>query len=112
MNVATVEHPPLLRHSTTATKLDIQMPSSSSPPRKLVNSVPEFMQIQLNRVDASRPKSCIEYSSHATSLTSINAANNINQCIEDDKERRFSNESIEISDRKKVCEFDLNRRKF
>lgn len=102
--MATVESPPLLRHSTTATKLDIQTPSSSSPPRKLVNSVPEFMQIQLNRVDTSRPKSCIEYSSHASStLTLMNATSaNHHTSIEDDKERRFSNESIEISDRKKV----------
>lgn len=73
LNVATVENPPLLRHSTTATKLDLQVPSSS-PPKKIVSGVPEFMQIQLNRVDASRPKSCIEYSSSATSIASNNNA--------------------------------------
>lgn len=96
LNVATVENPPLLRNSMTTSKLDI--PLSSSPPKKLVSNVPEFMQIQLNRVDAARPKSCyIEYSSSASStITPIVPA-------EDDKERRFSNESIEISDKKKVA---------
>lgn len=105
--MATVENPPLLRHSTTATKLDLQMPSSMSPPRRLVNSVPEFMQIQLNRVDTARPKSCIEYSSHASTLISNNVMDANHATVEDDKERRFSNESIEISDRKKVCTFAL-----
>lgn len=73
LNMATVENPPLLRHSTTA-KLDLQVPSSSSPPKKIVSEIPEFMQIQLNRVDASRPKSCIEYSSSPASNTSNNNA--------------------------------------
>lgn len=72
LNVAMIENPPLLRHSTTA-KLDLQVPSLS-PPKKIVSKIPEFMQIQLNRVDASRPKSCIEYSSSATSLASNNNA--------------------------------------
>lgn len=103
LNIATVENPPLLRHSTTTSKLDLQTPSTS-PPKKLMNNVPEFMQIQLNRVDQSRPKSCIEYSSHTSaSLTSVNNSNVNNTPVEDDKERRFSNESIEISDKKKVC---------
>lgn len=75
LNIATVENPPLLRHSTTATKLDLQVPSSS-PPKKIISDIPEFMQIQLNRVDASRPKSCIEYSS--TVVASTNANNNNN----------------------------------
>lgn len=74
LNVATVENPPLLRHSTTATKLDLQMPSSS-PPKKIASDIPEFMQIQLNRVDASRPKSCIEYTSGQTSIATT--ANNV-----------------------------------
>ncbi|XP_055317166.1 bromodomain-containing protein DDB_G0270170 isoform X2 [Sitodiplosis mosellana] len=104
LNVATVENPPLLRHSTTATKLDLQVPSSS-PPKKIISDIPEFMQIQLNRVDASRPKSCIEYSS--TIVSSAVASNNNNATAssgpnEEDKERRFSNESIEISDKKKA----------
>lgn len=73
LNVATCENPPLLRHSTTAAKLDLQVPSLS-PPKKIVSKIPEFMQIQLNRVDASRPKSCIEYSSSATSIASNNNA--------------------------------------
>lgn len=73
LNIATVENPPLLRHSTTATKLDLQMPSSS-PPKKIVSDVPEFMQIQLNRVDATRPKSCIEYSSNQATITTVNNA--------------------------------------
>lgn len=73
LNVATIENPPLLRHSTTAAKLDLQVPSLS-PPKKIVSKLPEFMQIQLNRVDASRPKSCIEYSSSATSIGSNNNA--------------------------------------
>lgn len=73
LNVAMIENPPLLRHSTTAAKLDLQVPSLS-PPKKIVSKLPEFMQIQLNRVDASRPKSCIEYSSSATSLASNNNA--------------------------------------
>lgn len=77
LNIATVENPPLLRHSTTA-KLDLQVPSSSSPPKKISSEIPEFMQVQLNRVDASRPKSCIEYSSNATSKTSINATVRLN----------------------------------
>lgn len=75
LNIATVENPPLLRHSTTATKLDLQVPSSS-PPKKIISDIPEFMQIQLNRVDASRPKSCIEYSSTAMSSTNANNNNN------------------------------------
>lgn len=59
LNFATIENPPLLRHSTTATKLDLQVPSSSSPPqKKIITDIPEFMQIQLNRVDGGRPKSC------------------------------------------------------
>ncbi|XP_031629728.1 putative uncharacterized protein DDB_G0282133 isoform X3 [Contarinia nasturtii] len=106
MNVATIDNPPLIRHSTTATKLDLQVPSSSSssssPPHKKISAdIPEFMQIQLNRVDASRPKSCIEYlSSAATPNDNVTASN---ASIEEDKERRFSNESIEISDKKKVA---------
>lgn len=77
LNVATVENPPLLRHSTTATKLDLQVPSSS-PPKRIISEVPEFMQIQLNRVDASRPKSCIEYSSTVLSSPAVSNNNNNN----------------------------------
>lgn len=73
LNMATVENPPLLRHSTTATKLDLQVPSSS-PPKKIISDIPEFMQIQLNRVDPSRPKSCIEYLSCTASITPVNNA--------------------------------------
>lgn len=99
LNMATVENPPLLRHSTTATKLEVP---SSSPPKKITSNVPEFMQIQLNRVDASRPKSCIEYSASATSIASNNNATTTSTSNDEDKERRFSNESIEISDKKKA----------
>lgn len=77
LNVATVENPPLLRHSTTATKLDLQVPSSS-PPKRIISDIPEFMQIQLNRVDASRPKSCIEYSSTVLSSAAVSNNNNNN----------------------------------
>lgn len=75
-NIATVENPPLLRHSTTATRLDIQEPSSP-PPKKIISNIPEFVQIQLNRVDACRPKSCIEYSSTNTTNTTNTFNNNV-----------------------------------
>lgn len=90
LNTASVEHPPLIRHSMTATKLDI--PLSALPKKNEI--VPEFMQIQLNRIDANRPKSYGEYTSNTGTATTTN---------DDDKERRFSNESIEISDKKKVA---------
>lgn len=92
LNFAMVENPPLVRHSMTATKLDIPIvPMSRS---SVIDKVPEFMQIQLNRIDGTRPKSFVEYSSAGTGTPTHN---------DDDKERRFSNESIEISDKKKVA---------
>lgn len=93
LNIATCESPPLLRSSVTTSKLDIP------PAKKVTSNVPEFMQIQLNRVDG-RTKSYIEYSSSAPSATSSTTTIQTN---DDDKERRFSNESIEISDKKKVA---------
>lgn len=93
LNFATVENPPIVRHSMTATKLDIPVVASSR--NGVSEKVPEFMQIQLNRIDGTRPKSFIEYSSSASAGTPTHN--------DDDKERRFSNESIEISDKKKVA---------
>lgn len=95
LNTVKIENPPLLRHSTTTSKLDFSTVSPLSS-RKTSAHVPEFMRIQLNRiVDGSRPKSCIEYSSNSLKITP-------NGTNDDDKERRFSSESIEISDRKKT----------
>lgn len=92
LNFASVENPPLVRHSMTATKLEIPVVPMSR--TVVTDKVPEFMQIQLNRIDGTRPKSFIEYSSVSTGTPTHN---------DDDKERRFSNESIEISDKKKVA---------
>lgn len=92
LNFASIENPPLVRHSMTATKLDIPVVPMSR--TGVTEKVPEFMQIQLNRIDGNRPKSFIDYSSVSTGTPAHN---------DDDKERRFSNESIEISDKKKVA---------
>lgn len=78
----------------------------SSPPTKTKLSpdtsddgkVPEFMKIQLNRIDAARPKSShVVLSKNAKETDAI-----------DTKERRFSNESVEISESKTVTSPIIN----
>lgn len=114
LNFASVENPPLLRHSMTATKLEIRTPASPQPKKTATSSenMPEFMNIQLNRIDSSRPKSCIEYSSRISTNSSsatppVPKSNSVGE-NDEEKERRFSNESIEISDKKRVLSLSAN----
>lgn len=62
---------------------------------KQTDGVPEFMKIQLNRVDSTRPKSHVVLSKNAKE-TEV-------------KERRFSNENVEITETKPPLPPDVRR---
>ncbi|XP_062559355.1 bromodomain-containing protein DDB_G0280777 isoform X2 [Armigeres subalbatus] len=74
-------------------------------PQLLTNNVPEFMKIQLNRVDTPRSKSTVVLST-ATPLSSTSStpppspALPLSVADESIKTRRFSNENIEITESK------------
>lgn len=80
--------------STTSSPLTPSSPSKTklSPDACEAGKVPEFMKIQLNRIDAARPKSSHVVLSKNTKDADVPK--------DDVKERRFSNESVEISDTK------------
>lgn len=79
--------------SSTSSSSTPSSPSSStktklSPDTCDDGKVPEFMKIQLNRIDAARPKSShVVLSKNAKETDAVEA-----------KERRFSNESVEIAE--------------
>lgn len=58
--------------------------SASTFEKSTKTNVPEFLKIQLNRIDPARPKSHVVLSKNAKEI--------------DNKERRFSNENVEISE--------------
>lgn len=60
--------------------------SASTFEKSTKTNVPEFMKIQLNRIDPARPKSHVVLSKNAKEI--------------ENKERRFSNENVEISESK------------
>lgn len=60
--------------------------SASTFEKSTKTNVPEFMKIQLNRIDPVRPKSHVVLSKNAKEI--------------ENKERRFSNENVEISESK------------
>lgn len=60
--------------------------SASTFEKSTKTNVPEFMKIQLNRIDPARPKSFVVLSKNAKEI--------------ENKERRFSNENVEISESK------------
>lgn len=60
--------------------------SASTFEKSKKTNVPEFMKIQLNRIDPARPKSHVVLSKNAKEI--------------ENKERRFSNENVEISESK------------
>lgn len=86
-----------LDKDTSSSTSSPSTPSSPSTKSKLSpdtcddnGKVPEFMKIQLNRIDAVRPKSShVVLSKNAKESDGVEA-----------KERRFSNESVEITDTK------------
>ncbi|XP_062716959.1 putative mediator of RNA polymerase II transcription subunit 24 isoform X3 [Aedes albopictus] len=74
-------------------------------PQLLSNNVPEFMKIQLNRVDTPRAKSTVVLStstpfSSTSSTPSPSPALPLSSGDESIKTRRFSNENIEITESK------------
>ncbi|XP_021705318.1 uncharacterized protein LOC5565208 isoform X3 [Aedes aegypti] len=74
-------------------------------PQMVSNNVPEFMKIQLNRVDTPRSKSTVVLStstplSSTTSTPSPSPALPLTIADESIKTRRFSNENIEITENK------------
>ncbi|KAG4069073.1 hypothetical protein HA402_008384 [Bradysia odoriphaga] len=79
--------------SSTSSPSTPSSPSSKtklSPDTSDEGKVPEFMKIQLNRIDAARPKSShVVLSKNAKEADAVEA-----------KERRFSNESVEIAETK------------
>lgn len=88
-----------LDKETSSSTSSPSTPSSPSTKSKLSpdacddgGKVPEFMKIQLNRIDAVRPKSShVVLSKNAKETDAVEA-----------KERRFSNESVEIAETKSV----------
>lgn len=85
-----------LDRDTSSSTSSPSTPSSPSTKIKLSpdicddGKVPEFMKIQLNRIDAARPKSShVVLSKNAKEVDAVEA-----------KERRFSNESVEIAETK------------
>lgn len=86
LGVATVVSPPLLHYSVTASKLDTKSFAQS----KSSGNIPEFLQIQLNRTEATENK--LKTPLENTRTTSIS--------FDEDKARRLSSESIEIADQK------------
>lgn len=78
LGVATVVSPPLLHYSLTASKLDTKAFGHS----KSSSSIPEFLQVQLNRKETAAP------------------ANKKTLTPEEEKKRRMSSESIEIADQR------------
>lgn len=88
-----------LDKDTSSSTSSPSTPSSPSTKTKLspdtsdVVKVPEFMKIQLNRIDAVRPKSShVVLSKNAKEADAVEA-----------KERRFSNESVEIAETRTVA---------
>lgn len=87
-----------LDRDTSSSTSSPSTPSSPSTKVKLspdtcdVGKVPEFMKIQLNRIDAVRPKS-----SHVVLSKNAKETDTV-----ETKERRFSNESVEIAETKTV----------